>query len=308
MNDLTGIIFNIMRYSIYDGPGIRTTVFLKGCPASCCWCHNPESISGDVQLIYREDRCLHCGDCAAVCPNGAVSVENGNIVTEREICRSCGACAEVCYAEARELVGRTMTVREVMEEISKDTPFFQESGGGVTFSGGEPLQQHEFLLELLKACRRRGIHTAVDTSGYAPPEILQRVGECTDLFLFDLKLMDQVRHRKYTGISNGMILENLKELAFREMPVIIRVPVVPGINDSQENIREIGRFIKTLPNINEIELLPYHAAGVGKYQRLGMEFTLPEIPSISDANLDRITVELQRYGITVRMGHELPGN
>jgi pyruvate formate lyase activating enzyme len=304
MSDLTGIIFNIMRYSIYDGPGIRTTVFLKGCPASCCWCHNPEAISDKVQLMYREDRCCHCGDCAAVCPNGAISVKFGNIVTDREICRLCGACADVCCAEARELAGRIMTVGEVMEEISKDIPFFEESGGGVTFSGGEPLQQHEFLQEILKDCKRRSIKTAVDTSGHAPPEVLRRIGKWTDLFLFDLKLMDNVCHRKYTGITNDTILQNLKELAVRGKPIIIRVPLVPGINDSLEGIRGIGRFLKTLPNVREIELLPYHAAGVSKYKKLGMECSMPDIPSISTERLERFIVELQEHGIAARLGHE----
>jgi pyruvate formate lyase activating enzyme len=306
VHDLSGTIFNIMRYSIHDGPGIRTTVFLKGCPASCLWCHNPEALSDKVQLMYRKDRCRHCGDCATACPHDAISLQDGETVTDRKRCLQCGACVNVCYAEARELVGRRMKVSDLMEEIARDIPFFEESGGGITFSGGEPLQQHEFLQQLLKACKARGLHTAVDTTGYAPPEILQRIGEWTDLFLYDLKLMDDLRHREFTGIPNGVILQNLKDLAFRGKQVLIRVPLVPGINDSLENIREMGRFVAMLPNVKEIELLPYHAAGAGKYERLGLKFSLPEIPPISNAEMNQIVEELQRHGIAVLVGDEAP--
>ena len=306
VEDPAGTIFNIMRFSVYDGPGIRTTVFLKGCPASCLWCHNPEALSGKIQLMVRKDRCRHCGDCAATCPRNAISLQDGEPATDRKRCLQCGACVDVCYAEARELVGRSLTVRDLMKEISRDIPFFEESGGGVTFSGGEPLQQHEFLQQLLKACKERGLHTAVDTTGYAPPEILQRIGDWTDLFLYDLKLMDDLRHREFTGISNGVILQNLKDLAFRGKQVLIRVPLVPGINDSLENIREMGQFVAMLPNVREIELLPYHASGAGKYERLGLKFSLPEILPLSNAETNQIVEELQRHGIAVRIGDESP--
>ncbi len=304
MDDRIGTIFNIMRFSINDGPGIRTTVFLKGCPASCRWCHNPEALSGDIQLMYREDRCCRCGDCSTACPQGAISLRNGEITVDRELCRQCGVCVETCYAEARELVGRRIRTSELMEEISKDAPFFEESHGGVTFSGGEPLQQHEFLYELLEACKRRGIHTAVDTTGYAPPAILRRIAELAELFLYDLKLMNNLRHRELTGISNEVILQNLKDLVLRGKQVLIRVPLVPGMNDSLEDFREMGRFVATLPGIKEIELLQYHASGVGKYKRLGLKYSLPEISPLSGAELEQIIEELQRQGITVRVGNE----
>jgi pyruvate formate lyase activating enzyme len=300
MNDLTGVIFNIMRYSVYDGPGIRTTIFLKGCPASCLWCHNPEALSGKVQLIYWNDRCRHCGDCIIACPRGAVSLQDGKIVTDGNLCLLRGECVEACYAEARELVGRRISISALMEEISKDIPFFEESGGGVTFSGGEPLQQHEFLCELLKVCKKQGIHTAVDTTGYASTEVLQQIGEWTDLFLYDLKIMDDRRHREFTGISNKLLLENLKTLAFRGKRMLIRMPLVPGVNDSAENIRETGQFLAAL-HIKEMELLPYHSAGIGKYERLGMKSSLPEISPISNTGMDHIVEELQRHGITVRI-------
>jgi pyruvate formate lyase activating enzyme len=304
VNDLAGTIFNIMRFSVYDGPGIRTTVFLKGCPASCLWCHNPEALSGKIQLMVRKDRCRHCGDCAAACPRNAIFLQDGETATDRKRCLQCGACVDVCYAEARELVGRSITVNALMDEISRDILFFEESGGGVTFSGGGPLQQNEFLREILKACKRRGLHTAVDTTGYAPPEVLQRIAEWTDLFLYDLKLMDDMRHREFTGISNGVILQNLKELAAGGNQVQIRVPLVPGINDSRENIREMGRFVATIPNVKEIELLPYHAAGIGKYERLGLRSCLQEISPLSNTAMNQIVEELQRHGIAVHVGND----
>jgi pyruvate formate lyase activating enzyme len=306
MSDRVGVLFNIMRYSVYDGPGIRTTVFLKGCPASCLWCHNPEALSADVQLIFREDRCRHCGDCAAACPHKAISFRDGEAATNRRLCMQCGACVDACYAEARELIGRSYTVADLMKEISRDIPFFEESGGGVTFSGGEPLQQYEFLQEILKACKERGLHTAVDTSGYASPEVLQRIADLTDLFLYDLKLMDEIRHRELTGISNKVILENLKALAFRGKQALIRMPLVPGINDSLDNIRVMARFLAALPNMKEIELLPYHATGAGKYKRLGLTFSLPEMPPLSSAQMNPIVEELQRHGISARAGNESP--
>jgi|WetSurMetagenome_2_1015567.scaffolds.fasta_scaffold68493_2 pyruvate formate lyase activating enzyme len=305
-NDLAGTIFNIMRFSVYDGPGIRTTVFLKGCPASCLWCHNPEALSGKIQLMVRKDRCRHCGDCAAACPRNAISLQDGETATDWKRCLQCGACVEVCYAEARELVGRSVTVRDLLKEISRDIPFFEESGGGVTFSGGEPLQQHEFLQEILKACKERGLHTAVDTTGYAPPEVLRRIAGWTDLFLYDLKLMNDLRHREFTGISNGVILQNLKDLAAGGNQVQIRVPLVPGINDSRENIGEMGRFVATLPNVKEIELLPYHTAGGGKYERLGMKFSLPGITPLSNPEMEWIIEELRRNGISVHVGNDSP--
>ncbi|HTO94996.1 MAG TPA: glycyl-radical enzyme activating protein, partial [Bacteroidota bacterium] len=210
---LTGTIFNIMRFSVHDGPGIRTTVFLKGCPMHCAWCHNPEALAGTPELMLRPERCIACGDCMALCPHGAVSATEGGYVTDADLCARCGTCADACAAGAREIVGREMTIEEVMREVERDATFYRESGGGVTFSGGEPLLQHRFLIMLLRACGERNLHVAVDTSGYASPEVLYRVAELTDLFLYDLKSVNDNIHRRFTGASGALIRGNLQRLA-----------------------------------------------------------------------------------------------
>jgi pyruvate formate lyase activating enzyme len=300
----SGIIFNVMRYSVHDGPGIRTTVFFKGCPLRCRWCHNPESFTGQLQATYRPNRCLRCGDCLPVCRAGAIGKQEGNIVTSWDQCCQCGECVAVCPAEAREVVGRVVGATELMEEIARDTIFFDESGGGVTFSGGEPLLQPEFLMSLLQACRTKGIHTAIDTTGYAPPEIVEQISDWTELFLYDLKVMDEARHLEYTGVSNKLILKNLRWLSERGKDIIIRLPVIPGMTDSSENIRRVGKFVASLPNIAALELLPYHAAGLGKYERLRLNYTMPETVQVSPAEVDRIAGELRRYGIRIEIGGE----
>jgi pyruvate formate lyase activating enzyme len=300
----SGIIFNVMRYSVHDGPGIRTTVFFKGCPLRCRWCHNPESFISPLQATYRPNRCLRCGDCLPACPAGAIDRQGGDIVTDWAQCRQCGDCVAICPAEAREVVGRITGATELMEEIARDTIFFDESGGGVTFSGGEPLLQPEFLLSLLQACRTKGIHTAIDTTGYAPPEIVEQISDWTDLFLYDLKVVDEARHLEYTGVSNTLILKNLQWLAARGKAIIIRIPVIPGMTDTPENIRQVGEFVAALPNVVSLELLPYHAAGLGKYERLRLNYTMPETAQVTPAEVDRIACELQQYGIRIEIGGE----
>lgn len=299
---MKGMIFNIMRYAVHDGPGIRTTVFFKGCPLRCQWCHNPESIIRHQEIIFREERCLRCGDCFSVCRNGAIRREDGRFVYVRENCIQCGNCIEVCYAEAREMAGREMTTEEVMAEISKDVVFFDQSGGGVTFSGGEPLLQHEFLLSLLQSCKQKGIHTAVDTSGYVSPEILGQISPCVDLFLYDIKILDEARHRQFTGVPNRLVLDNLRRLSQWQKNVIVRLPLIPGVNDDQENIRQTGSFVASLGNIDEIHILPYHHTGLEKYRRLGLAYPLPEVAPPSPESLDRIVNELKRFVKTVVLG------
>ncbi len=231
---MTGTIFNIQRFSVNDGPGIRTTVFLKGCPLHCAWCHNPESISPEKDLMLHEDRCIRCGDCVAVCEQHAIRSDNGGFVTDREKCIRCGRCLDVCYAEARVLMGKEVTADEVMAEIVKDTVFFDQSSGGVTFSGGEPLLQHQFLTSLLEACKKKAIHTAVDTSGHIPADILRDVSRSVDLFLYDVKTLDDAVHQKFAGVSNRRILENLRLLIDLGKEIIVRVPIIPEINDNLE--------------------------------------------------------------------------
>ncbi len=298
----SGIIFNIMRYSVHDGPGVRTTVFLKGCPLHCKWCHNPESIARQKEIILREDRCLRCGDCVAVCEIGAIRQEGDRFVTTRELCIQCGRCIEVCCAEAREIVGKEMTTEEVMAEINKDIVFFDESGGGVTFSGGEPLLQHEFLLSLLQACKQKCIHTAIDTTGFTSPAILKRISEFVDLFLYDLKTLDDAKHREFTGVSNRLILENLRRLSQWRKHVIVRMPLIPGINDDEESIRQVGRYVSSLKNLNEIQVLPYHQTGLEKYRRLGLEYKMQDVAPPSPEILSRIVSELKQFVRIVAIG------
>lgn len=302
LTQLTGIVFNIQRFSVNDGPGIRTTVFLKGCPLHCPWCHNPESISPKKEIALRADRCIRCGDCLAACRNHAVVHTNGTYVTLRERCLDCGECVDVCVAEGRTIVGNEMTAAEVLSEIRKDVVFFDQSGGGATFSGGEPFLQHEFLLSLLLACRQQGIHTTVDTTGYTSPSILERVARHTDLFLYDLKTLDDERHQEYTGISNRRILGNLRLLATWNRRVIVRVPIIPGVNDDDDHLHAIGAFVGSLDTIEEIHVLPYHPAGIDKYQRLGREYAMASTTSPQKEKLLAMAALLRHHVPLVAVG------
>ncbi|MGD2178218.1 MAG: glycyl-radical enzyme activating protein [Anaerolineae bacterium] len=297
-----GIVFDIKRFSIHDGPGIRTTVFLKGCPLSCWWCHNPEGQAEEPELILRPDRCIGCGACLDVCEREAIVVEGDVIVTQRERCTACGVCVEVCYTEARELVGRPMTVAQVMDEIERDGAFYDQSGGGVTFSGGEPLAQPHFLRVLLRACKERGVHTALDTCGFASWNELDGLREDVDLFLYDLKLMDDVRHRESTGVSNEPILENLQRLSGRRHRIVLRVPIIPGINDDEENLGQIGRFARGLPSLEGVDLLPYHSIWRDKHRGLGKVRPMPDAQPPSDGRMDEIAQTLRRFDLAVNIG------
>ena len=289
----TGIVFDIKKFSIHDGPGIRTTIFFKGCPLRCWWCHNPESQSPEPELTFRKSRCIGCGACREACSRGAIAAD---LSVNAELCTLCGECVIACYAEAREMVGREMSVAQVMAEIERDVPFYDESGGGVTFSGGEPLAQPDFLLALLQACREREIHTAVDTCGFAPWQVLDKIRRHVDLFLYDLKLMDEAEHIRYTGVSNKLILKNLEMLAERGHDITLRVPIIPGINDSDEHIRQLGAFAATLPHLNRVDVLPYHNIAAEKYQRLDRVYKLPETRPPSDERMAEIRNALMVSG------------
>ena len=252
--------------------------------------------------MFWESRCIRCGTCDAVCAQGAISWDGDVVSTDGEMCTLCGDCVEVCYAEAREIAGREMTVAQVMAEIERDIPFYDESGGGVTFSGGEPLVQWDFLLALLRACKEKEIHTAVDTCGFVPWETLDKVRKHVDLFLYDLKLMDDARHRKFTGVSNELILKNLQALSQRGHHIDLRLPIIPGINDDDENIRRTGAFATALPHLNRVDILPYHHAALEKYNRLNKVYRLPEIRPPSDERMAEIAQILQRFGLQVKIG------
>lgn len=251
---MTGIIFDLKKYAIHDGPGIRTTVFLKGCPLDCWWCHNPESRRARPEKPAR-----------------------GPMRKRSSLLKTAGG-----------VVGKPCTPDEVLREVEKDTIFYDESGGGVTFSGGEPLMQIEFLQALLEGCRRRGIHTAVDTSGYAPPEYFDRLCDSVDLFLYDLKLINADAHKKYTGVSNHLILENLKRLAARGAAVLPRIPLIPGITDTGENLSRTVFLLRSLDSISRVDLLPYNRIGEGKYEMMGIPYRMPRAQPHSRDALERI--------------------
>lgn len=298
-----GLIFDIKRYSIHDGPGIRTTVFLKGCPLNCRWCHNPEGRSASPEVMVRTGRCLEgCSECLAVCPERALRKAGPFPALDRLACTVCGECAEVCPTGAIEMVGRRLSAIGLLREIEKDRVFYDESGGGVTFSGGEPLAQPEFLEELLGLCRSRGIHTAVDTCGLAAPEVLERIAAKADIFLFDLKTMDEQKHVAFTGESNRLILENLERLAGRGSRIIIRIPVVPGVNDDPGNIRRTASFLRSLGGISEISLLPYHRLGRDKSRGIDKEDSCQEFEPPAGESLEMMRTELETSGFLVKRG------
>ena len=297
----SGMVFNIQRYSIHDGPGIRTTAFLKGCPLACAWCHNPESLRPMPEVVFRAERCLKCGWCVKACPRAAISLDSSGWRRDASRCDGCGACATVCPSEAVEVIGRRMTVAEVLAEVEKDRIFYSESGGGITVSGGEPLAQPDFLAGLLSACRQKGLHTVVDTSGCAPWATFERILPDTCLFLYDLKHLDDDVHQRWTGVSNVQILDNLAHLAETGAAIEVRMPVVPGMNDSDEHLDRLGRRVAGL-GLKRLHLLPYHRTAIGKYERFGYQYRLPETAEPTAERLAEIVARLEKLGLTVTIG------
>jgi len=298
----TGEIFDIKKYAIHDGPGIRTTVFFKGCPLSCWWCHNPESLSTAPQRLYRRERCIGCQECLTTCSNGAIREFEGQLQWTADDCRYCRSCAKACPAEAVEFIGQTMTVEEIVTEITKDTLFYDQSNGGVTISGGEPLMQPAFLMALLDACGEKGIHRTVDTSGHADTQTLLETASRTDLFLSDLKHMDPQKHFRYTGVANDTILNNLKQLSHRGARIIIRLPVVPGINADKENIDRTGALAASLSGVIGINILPYHCAAEAKYRNLGLKNKTPDVQRPSGDVIASVARQLESYALEVKIG------
>jgi pyruvate formate lyase activating enzyme len=300
----SGTIFDIKKFAIHDGPGVRTTVFFKGCPLGCWLCHNPESQAFEAELMVRDGRCDRCGDCIDACGPGAISLNETSVHIDRSRCDLCGACADICLAEAIEVAGREVSVAEVLEEVERDRVYYDESGGGVTISGGEPLSQAEFLIEVLEACRERGVSTTLDTCGHAPSEIFRKVAPHVDLFLFDLKMIDDERHLEFTGVSNESIHKNLRWLAEQRASVVVRFPLLPGINDDDANVQALGAFVMSLPEAYRVDVLPYHRGGVDKYARLEREHRLPDTAPPTEERLGAVLRQLKDTGLHVTVRGE----
>lgn len=299
----TGLVFDIKRYAIHDGPGIRTTVFLKGCPLRCRWCHNPESWRPTPELSFRQTRCTGCMACVQTCPAGAITWQDGRPYTDPNRCTICGLCVEACINNGRQIIGEYMTVQQVLEEVAKDTIFYDQSGGGVTFSGGEPLMQPGFLLALLQGCRARGIHTALDSTCFCQWEILEQIADHTDLFLCDIKQIDKQEHIQFTGVDNTIILENIRRLAGNGKKIAIRVPLVPGVNDDMYSMTAIADFVEYLDGVEQVDLLPYHSGGLSKAVRLSEDIQLmnPTAGPQQDV-INRIKKMLEGRGLQVKVG------
>ena len=297
MSEQTGVIFDIKRFAVHDGPGIRTTVFFKGCPLRCVWCHNPESMKIQRQIVFFDNKCIGCGECYKRCKNGAVIATPEGRKYYRDKCTLCGTCVEYCYAEATVMQGKIASVDEVVDEVKKDIPFYENSGGGVTLSGGEPTMQPEFCIAILDACKKAKMHTAIDTSGFFKTEILKEIMKYVDLVLYDIKHTDPQKHKEWTGVSNELILYNLRQINSSEIPIEIRIPTIPDINDSEENLSEVAKLVNSLNSIERVRLLPYHRLGEGKYSRLEMEYKLKGLESPNKARMEEL-VQILKSKIT----------
>ncbi len=295
--------FDIKRYALHDGPNIRTTVFFKGCPLHCFWCHNPEGIGGSLEVVTVQERCIGCRECLDGCPEQALSWRAEAIERDNDRCSLCLNCVEICPSLAHEAVGWQSTIDKVIGEIEKDLPFYDQSGGGVTFSGGEPLHQADHLIRLLKRCGELEIHRSVDTSGYAETATLLEVAEHTDLFLFDLKIMDSEEHKKYTGVSNEQILNNLKTLNEIGASVRIRFPLIGAINDSVENVEAMGQFLAGLAGIRDVDILVYHNLAGAKYKKLSKADVTDKAYGVAAQTVDRSRRILERFGLVVHIEH-----
>jgi pyruvate formate lyase activating enzyme len=299
-NSEKGIIFNIQRYSLNDGPGIRTTVFMKGCSLKCKWCSNPESINAYPELMFYSLKCNKSEKCLQACPMGAIEIVNNALRIDRTKCNLCMECTKSCPSEALMCSGSYVSVEKVVIEIESDRTFYRNSGGGVTISGGEPLFQGEFVYELLKECKSRGLHTALDTSGHAPWNIMERVLNYVDLVLFDIKNMDPTRHMAGTGVDNELILSNLRKTA-RQVTTWLRFPVIPGFNDSESNARELAQFASTI-SVEKVSLLPYHSWGEGKYEKLGRTYPFKDTPIPAEEHINSLKEIIESYGLMAEVG------
>ncbi len=296
------VVTNIQKFSVHDGPGIRSILFLKGCPLCCQWCANPENIAPGPQLMVYQGKCIRCGLCISRCSQNAIIVRDETVTMDWGRCRGCGACASVCPTQARVMKGETMTTADARRAIDRDIPFYKNSGGGVTFSGGEPLLYPDFIMEIAREYRAQGLNAVVETCGCVPWETFARVQPWIDLFLYDLKFVDCEKHRKYCGMGNELILANLRRLC-ESSRVVVRIPIIPGINDTQEDIDRTGRLLAELgERIEAIHCLPYHNLGFSKYEALGMEYSLSDVMLPKGGYMETIRKMFEQHGLQVQIG------
>jgi len=296
-----GIIFDIQRFSINDGPGIRTLVFLKGCNLRCQWCSNPEGQRFKPDLFFQPEKCIGCQACIKVCPQKAIIIKRGQIFFRRELCKNCGKCAEVCYAEARVMKGKEMSVEEIIKEIIKDSTFYIRTQGGITLGGGEPLLQVDFVASILKKCKERGLNTAIETAGHVPWRNIEKIITHTDLFLYDIKHMDPKIHKQYTEVDNKLILLNLEKLVKKDAMIIVRTPLIPDFNDTEADISDIAKYVAKL-GIKELDLLPYHNYGKNKYNLLGRDYLFKNDKVLDKKKVEKLKTLVLKQGLKVKIG------
>ena len=302
-NKVMGLVFDIQRFSIHDGPGIRTTVFLKGCPLHCLWCQNPESMARKPEITFVASNCIGCDRCMDVCPENAIqATEDRGRIIDRALCTMCGQCIDTCYAGALNIIGRYLTIPELLTEIERDRSFYTNSGGGVTFSGGEPTAQPAFLEEVCRQAQARHLHITIDTCAYVQWDTFRSILRYVDLVLCDIKHMDSNEHRRLTGVPNELILENLQRIASLGLPVYVRIPLIPGYNDSLENIRATAVFVASLPNVQKFDILPYHRLGEPKWRQLDRTYELHGVLPPSREHVYNLASVARTYDIEVNVG------
>ncbi|MBR5309372.1 MAG: glycyl-radical enzyme activating protein [Clostridia bacterium] len=294
-------ITDIQRFSLRDGDGIRTTVFFKGCNMKCPWCHNPETVSASPEIMFYENKCIGCGKCFEACPVKAHKCTDGKHTVDRSLCTNCGRCASVCYAQALTVCGKEMTAEEIMHEIRQDAEYYKNSGGGVTLSGGEVLCNRELALEIANACHNEGISVAIESNISFPYDYAEEIFKASDLIMCDFKIFDDEAHKKYTGVSNKNIMENLRKLDTLGKPIIVRTPLIPNVTDSTENLCAIASFIKDMKNLVRYEILNFNPLGEGKYRGLDKENEFINARPEGGARLDEIKSAVEKIGVTVKI-------
>jgi pyruvate formate lyase activating enzyme len=300
--DSKRLVISIQRMTIHNGPGMRTLILFKGCPLRCVWCSTPESQKLEPEIAIYPSKCIHCDQCPSVCSPRAINLRSNTVSIDRTLCNNCGKCAQICYAEALRLVGQPMTIEELLEEVRKESIMYRHSGGGVTLSGGEPLLNYEFNREFLPALKNEGINVGIDTCGYVPWKHIEPILPHIDFFLWDIKTMNSIAHKKLTGVSNRLILNNARRISEKKVAIYIRMPLIPGYNDSEENLRATCEFARGLSSVVEFDLLPLHHLGKSRYESMDRPYSIGDIPLISDDALLNMKLIVESYGLKCTIG------